>query len=392
MKNENITIIINHKEASDLYKDVLNIEVELDEELAAMFRLTIEMEQRNDGSWKYLDDERFTAWTTISIQAGFENSLDDLIDGYITHVRPFFDTDLSKCKLEIWGMDKSVAMDREEMLKNWPNKNDSDIAREVFKEYGFNVNNVKDTSVVHDEAISTIIQRETDMQFLKRLALRNGYECYVEGDEAYFGPPLLDDKHPQPDLAVNSGNDTNLNTISIEVDALRPTNIAAAQIERMNKQTIDVVIEETDKKLLGPSGQGALLKNGIKPAKIHTAKNVTTGNAEMASICRGLFDEASWFVTAEGEVDANAYGHVLKPRKTVAIKGIGETYSGVFYVSHVTHSFATGGYTQFFKAKRNALKPAKNKNMASKDVDKDKFTWDRSPVIAGKGFGEQHES
>jgi hypothetical protein len=39
----------------------------------------------------------------------------------------------------------------------------------------------------------------------------------------------------------------------------------------------------------------------------------------------------------------------------VTIKGIGETYSGVYYVSHVTHSFTPDGYTQSFQVKRNAI-------------------------------------
>jgi len=41
----------------------------------------------------------------------------------------------------------------------------------------------------------------------------------------------------------------------------------------------------------------------------------------------------------------------------VTIKGIGETYSGVYYVNHVTHVFSQEGYRQRFWVKRNALMP-----------------------------------
>ena len=41
----------------------------------------------------------------------------------------------------------------------------------------------------------------------------------------------------------------------------------------------------------------------------------------------------------------------------MTIKGIGETYSGIYYVTHVTHSFTAEGYTQYFRVKRNALMP-----------------------------------
>ena len=84
-------------------------------------------------------------------------------------------------------MDGSVLMDREEKLKDWPNKKDSDIAAEIFNLHGFTPE-VEDTEVIHDEAVSTVIQRETDIQFLNRLALRNGFECYVEGTTGVLPP------------------------------------------------------------------------------------------------------------------------------------------------------------------------------------------------------------
>jgi hypothetical protein len=58
---------------------------------------------------------------------------------------------------------------------------------------------------------------------------------------------------------------------------------------------------------------------------------------------------------------------VLKPRGTVTIKGVGETYSGVYYVAHVTHSFAADGYTQSFRVKRNGLMPTGAEEFSADD-------------------------
>jgi hypothetical protein len=44
---------------------------------------------------------------------------------------------------------------------------------------------------------------------------------------------------------------------------------------------------------------------------------------------------------------------------------VGETYSGIYYVTHVTHSFTSSGYTQFFRAKRNALMPTGTEKFAA---------------------------
>ena len=69
-------------------------------------------------------------------------------------------------------------------------------------------------------------------------------------------------------------------------------------------------------------------------------------------------------MTGEGEVAANLSGVLLKPRGTVTIKGIGESFSGVYFVSHVTHSFSGDGYTQTFEVKRNALLPSGSEDFA----------------------------
>lgn len=355
MEFENLNIEIEGEEIDDIYVDLLGLEVELDDDLANMFRVHFPLLLQTDGTWKYLDDERFRVWKRVTITAGFESGMERLITGYITHVRPVFNSGPDDCTMEIWGIDESILMDREEKLKEWTNKKDSDIVSEIFSMYGFTPE-AEDTEVIHDEAVSTIIQRETDMQFMKRLALRNGYECYVDGSTGYFHKPRVM-QPSQPLLAVHFGEETNVNHISFDVNALTPVNVAMFQIDRNNKEILDATIENSRQALLGNTDADGLLTAGVNKGKVYIGMNAVTCNLEMTSLCEGLFHKGEWFVTAEGEIPANLYGHVLKPRKTVTIKGVGETYSGVYYVTHVTHLFNPAGYTQFFRAKRNAIMP-----------------------------------
>jgi hypothetical protein len=41
----------------------------------------------------------------------------------------------------------------------------------------------------------------------------------------------------------------------------------------------------------------------------------------------------------------------------VPIKGVGEPFSGLYYVTNVKHNFTVGNYVQKFTARRNALAP-----------------------------------
>lgn len=365
MKHDNLRIEIDGAEVPELYDDLLTLEVELDDELTGMFRLTVALLLRADGSWTYLDDDRFTLWRRVVVTAGLEDDSPRLLSGYITHLRPDFGLGMEQCVLEVWGMDAGVLMDRADKLRDWPGKRDSDIATEVFQAYGLTPQ-VTDTEVVHDEEVSTIIQRETDLQLLKRLALRNGFDCYVDGDTGYFGPPRLADA-AQPVLAVQFGNDTTVSRFRLEADALTPADVAMYQIDRINGDLLEASADAASEPALGASGPAALLGPGMSPAQVVVAQTVATGSPEMTALCQGLHDRGEWFVTGEGEVMANQYGVVLKPRATVTVKGVGETHSGVYYVTHVTHRFTAEGYLQNFKVKRNALMPKGNEQFTAGD-------------------------
>lgn len=339
-------------EIESVYTDLVSLEVELDDELASMFRLRVHIVQAS-GEWSNLDEERLRIWTPISIAAGFEDNNEELMTGYITHMKPFFGQNPEDAYLDIWGMDASVLMDRVEVLKDWPNKKDSDIATEIFQQYGLSPD-VEDTSFVHDEVQSTIIQRETDMQFLKRLALRNGFECYVQGATGYFKSPAVDEES-QPVLAVHYGEETNLHGFSVNVNGLTPASIGMHQIDRMNKEVLNAEVDDADLAALGSMGASDFMAAGMEPGKMFIGSNGAVASEEMESMCRGLYRQAQWFVNAQGEVNANHYEHILMPRKPVTIKGAGETYSGLYYVNHVTHVFTSEGYIQRLKARRNAL-------------------------------------
>lgn len=363
MKHDYLSVEFDGTEVPELYDDLLSLEVELDDELAGMCRISIALLPGSDGSWPYLDDKRFAVWGRMSVTAGLEGDARRLLTGYITHARPDFGPGTGQGRLEIWAMDASVLLDRTDRLKAWPNKKDSDIAAEVFQEHGLTPR-VTDTEIVHDERVSTVIQRETDAQLLRRLALRNGFECFVDGDTGYFRPPAVDAR-PQPVLAVQFGEETNVDWFRLEVNALAPATVAMTQMDHVSGEVLRARANAGTGRqpALGADHVTALPSPG-DPAVVHLARTVTTGVAEMSALCQGLADRREWFVTGEGEVAANTYGFVLTPRGTVLIKGVGETHSGVYYITHVTHRFTAAGYTQRFRAKRNALRPKGDEDFA----------------------------
>ena len=348
-------IEINDQDASDIISSLLEMEVEDDHRLTATFKLKLAINRTGGGTWIYLDDERLKLWNKIKITLNIKGADTELIKGYITQIKPHIEIEENNCCLIVTGMDSSCLMSVEETIKDWPNKTDSDIANEILSSYGLSPT-VDAVDVVHDEAVSTIIQRETDIRFLKRLARRNGFECFVKGDEGFFRKPVFTDP-PQPVLAAHFGADTNLMSFEASLHALRPTKVEMHQIDTVGKEILDAQLEEGDQPALGRDAALSLpIPNGTS-SKMFVKQTVATSQPEMENLCLALLDEAEWFLQGRGEVNTVVYGSVIQTRALVPIKGVGEPFSGMYYVTNVKHNFSVGNYVQKFTARRNALAP-----------------------------------
>jgi phage protein D len=356
MKNENIILYLDSKKETQILSDLIRLEVEADDRLASMFRFRLPMKPKKTGALTYIDDSRLKPGKHVSISVGFDMKVQPLIEGFITHVKPQIVSDPAQCVIDIWGMDKSILMDRQEVLKDWPNKKDSDIAREILSKYGFDPK-VEDTKIVHSDKVSTIVQRETDMQFLKRLAERNGFLCYVENKTGYFEKPgLKQDRDAVLDFKFDDQGV--LKRFDVEVNGLSATQVKMFQVDRLNKKVISVSVEKSDQKSLGADSPWVFQPPSTGNPSVYASMNAVSSETEMKALCSGMAAESEMFVSAEGEVAGNKLGKIIRPGGIVIISGVGNTYSGYYYVSNVTHSFNAAGYVQHFKARRNALSPS----------------------------------
>jgi hypothetical protein len=349
------TLNIAGQPAPDLLLSVLELEVEEDHEMASVLKTKLAIYNQEDAAYTYLDDDRVQLWNPISVSATIADDQQDLFSGYITEIKVHFDIDDNASYLIIQGTDATCLMNLEEKIQAWPNMSDSDIATQILSSYNLTPQ-VDDTGVIHDDTVSTIIQRDTDMHFLKRLARRNGYECVIRGNTGYFRRPVLNGT-PLPVLAVEFGADTNVASLDAKVNALRPMFVEMHRIDTIGKQTQDADIESSDQTQLGQNSTLSLtVPNGLQPRMI-VRHAVATGVPEMQTLCQAIYDRAEWLIEARGEVDSVAYGAFLRTLNVAPIKGIGALFSGMYYLTNVRHVFTLNGYLQHFKARRNAMAP-----------------------------------
>ena len=363
-------LAINDELVDDpVYGSIKQLQVEDSDTTADSFVIRVSTRRDPSGHWSFPAKDRFQLFSKVRISASFPNiSTEHLIEGYVTHIDFHIDKDETKSYVDISGMDATLLMNLQENLVAWEDKSDSVIAKEIFDKYDFDTE-IEDTETTpQSETSFTVIQRETDIEFLKRLAAKNGFDCYVKKDYqkqktiGYFGKRKLS-LTPQKDLTVQFGPTNNVESIDFTVDALRPLSIEIRQKDAFTEEVKEVTIEDSKlpkigkqnlQELIAPTVGKIASGNKLFP-KLVLSKHVTSEPHIMETVARSVFDDGSWFVTARGSVNAEAYGSVLKAKSMVLIKGADDDFSGKYYVSKVVHKFEPESYLQEFEAKRNAL-------------------------------------
>ena len=195
----------------------------------------------------------------------------------------------------------------------------------------------------------------TDLEYLRKLAADVGYVFYVTPgpqpglNTAYWGPEIKVGPS-QPALNVNMDHHTNVESLDFSFDA---ESKAMPIVYIQNEQTrAPIPIPIPDVSPLNPP-LGLLPPI---PSKFPKLRNTAQLNPVQA-IALGLAEasRSADAITASGSLDVVRYGHVLKARSLVGVRGVGEAFNGLYFVRSVTHDIKPGAYKQSFTLSRNAL-------------------------------------
>jgi len=193
-------------------------------------------------------------------------------------------------------------------------------------------------------------QHETDLKFIQRLAQRNGFVFYIEPvtvgvNKAYFG---VENRLsvPQPALSLNMGTMSNLNSLNFAQDALAPTGTQGSFVEPITRIAIPIPPL--------PSLKVPPLSAMPVAAQRTTIQRETASQnpGQAATTAVAAVTNSPDAVSGTGELDTARYGHILRARQLVGVRGVGFSYNGIYYVRRVTHKIEPGKYTQSFTLSR----------------------------------------
>lgn len=193
-----------------------------------------------------------------------------------------------------------------------------------------------------------------DLDYVRRLASHAGYVFYLDPgpvpgvSRAYWGPEIKVGA-PQPALNINMDAHTNVESLRFRFDKETKKLPIVFIHEEKTKAPIPIPIPDITplNPPLGLIPPIPPIIEFIDAAPLSPLSAIMYGLAEAA--------RSADAVTGTGSLDVLRYGHVLKSRQLVGVRGMGPAFDGLYYVSSVTHSIKRGEYKQNFELKRNGL-------------------------------------
>jgi len=293
----------------------------------------------------------FAFGSPVEIRMGYQGDvpLPLMLRGKITAVQTSFPASgLPQITVEGYDLSYCMTVGTGKKPLRFSGRKDSDIVAEIArKPYGLNPI-VKDTQVEHP---LTEKGQQSDMQFLEKLAERNGYELYTFDQDLFFHPP---DNGADAVVSLEWGK--GLLSFSPQINISQQ--VTSVEVRGWNVST--------KQEIVGTAGRGQEI--GRDPGR-------RSGGEEMQAVCRsteGLKIRVPVFSKQAADRWANA---ILKKRaeqfvqgsgesiglpelradRNIKLLGLGEKFSRIYYIEQTTHTINTSGYRTTFKVKDTTI-------------------------------------
>jgi hypothetical protein len=167
---------------------------------------------------------------------------------------------------------------------------------------------------------------------------------------AYWGPEIKVGV-PQKALNINMDFETNIENVSCGFDSQgRVLPVVRVQIPTTK---ISIPIPIPDITPLNPPLGAIPAPLPLNLERIDNSAKYTPVRAAMIGLTKAARSAES--VIATGSLDVMRYGDVLKARRLVGLRGVGEAFDGLYYVRSVTSKIKRGEFKQDFTLSRNGL-------------------------------------
>jgi uncharacterized protein len=338
-------LTLNGRNITDvMQEDISSITVQYEMNQPTMFSFEYNSFNEEDGSWQGLDLKTFKLGDKVRVYMGLDE-LVPMTDGEITAIEPVFNGDYAH--VVIRGYDALNRMRFGTRLHAYTNTTDSAVVNYLAGKSGIQAV----VSAPSTKFPYLLQNNQSDYSFLMERAERLGYEVLIDDGKLNFR------KSQEGKAAIGTltyGDD--LDHFSASLKALRQgSKVEVRGWDQNKKQAISSVSSQGSEisRMGGTSTGFAMTASCIAASPVTLPAGSAVSPADALNVAKGFYNtELIEFVEGEGEC---AGMPDLRSGVNVDLKGLGDKFSGTYYVVGAVHTYDIGGYITRFQVRRTAV-------------------------------------
>jgi phage protein D len=297
----------------------------------------------------------------LELRMGYMPEMFLMLTGEITTLEPNF-PEASYSTLSVRGLNVLHSLRTEQHTDSWDNKKDSVIAADLGSrslqsgKAGLGIKVV--TNPAEDETAETFVMMDNqyDIVFLLQRARRHGYEVVLNEvsptnpeRNIYFGPSST--KRETAVCRLVWGK--TLTSFKPKLDTGRQiSEVIVRGWDRKNNKLIEEKMGWKDLVPAGPEQQRLqLISQAFGNRKEVITNQPVRTSAEAKQKATDLLTRQLRNVVVANGVTVGLPD--LRAGRKVQIEGLGDRYSGTYYITSTTHTIGEGGYRTQFEARRD---------------------------------------
>ncbi|GAB3451447.1 phage late control D family protein [Actinophytocola sediminis] len=368
-------VLIEGVEADPTTKnDIIDIKVHRDIDEMSGFDLELNNWDDVNLKFKHSDSREFRLGSRVSVRLGYADKLLTVATGTVSTLAPKF-SDGASPTVSISGVDGMVRLKEskpdQSVEKVYRNLADWQIAEKVAQRNKLRIVTTQE-GPVHDRVVQ---KNQSDAQFLMERAKRLDFDCFLlpdpeTGEETLYFIKPTDGRDGRPirlfRLAYQPGLTTGPTALpeGLVPNLLdfTPTMTVSQQVSKLTVRGWDprtkqaIAFTATAENL--PAGQAAaggesgpeVAESVLGGRQEVLVDAPVTSDQEARELAISLLRERSYeFITATGRV---AGLPELRPGDNLEIFGLGQRFSGTYFVKRVEHTLGTSGFFTQFTGRR----------------------------------------
>jgi len=266
--------------------------------------------------------------------------------GEITALSPEYN-DSGAVVFHVSGYDRLYRLGFGRKTRSFRNMKDSDIASQIAQDWRLTPQ-VDATDVTHDYVLQ---DNQTDREFLAQRASRLRYELRVE-DRSLFFQKSGEDGSAVTTLTYGE-NLIEFFPMLSTVNQTSKVEVRGWSVSDKKSVSGEASMSDAVSTMAGQKTGGKISEEIAGETKRILCGEDAPTKDEAESLARAALNRAvTAFITGEGRCIGNPQ---IKAGCVVELKGLGDRFSGLYYVASCTHRIGSRGYHTFFTVRRSAV-------------------------------------